>query len=110
MNAISMNATAAYRDASRIAERILRETEAQPASTEKTKEPASFMSMVGDSLKSAAASGYQSEALATKALAGKADITSVVTAVANAEIALNTIVAVRDRAISAYQDIIRMPI
>lgn len=41
---------------------------------------------------------------------GKADVTDVVTAVSNAELTLQTIVAVRDRVISAYQDIIRMPI
>lgn len=44
------------------------------------------------------------------ALTGKGDVTDLVTAIANAELALNTIVTIRDRAISAYQDIIRMPI
>jgi flagellar hook-basal body complex protein FliE len=43
------------------------------------------------------------------AITGKGDITDLVTAIANAEMALNTIVTIRDRAISAYQDIIRMP-
>lgn len=45
-----------------------------------------------------------------QAVTGKGDVTDLVTAVANAELALNTIVTVRDRVISAYQDIIRMPI
>jgi len=48
--------------------------------------------------------------VATKALAGKADITQVVTAVNDAETALSTVVAIRDRAITAYQDIIKMAI
>lgn len=43
------------------------------------------------------------------AINGTGDITDLVTAIANAELALNTIVTIRDRAISAYQDIIRMP-
>ena len=43
-------------------------------------------------------------------VAGKADLTDVVTAVSEAETALNTVVAIRDRVISAYQDIIKMPI
>ena len=110
MNVTNMNAANAYRDASRIAERILKETQAEPASTAKESGGASFMGLVGNALEGAAATGYKSEALATKALSGKADVTSVVAAIANAEIALNTIVAVRDRAISAYQDIIKMPI
>lgn len=41
---------------------------------------------------------------------GTADITNVVTAVNNAELTLQTIVAVRDKVINAYQDIMRMPI
>lgn len=50
------------------------------------------------------------EAAKIDAITGKGDITDLVTAIANAEMALNTIVTVRDKAISAYQDIIRMPI
>ena len=52
----------------------------------------------------------QGEAASIKAVSGKADITEVVTAVTNAEVALQTVTAVRDRVISAYQDILRMPI
>jgi len=103
-------AATAYRDASRIAERILRETQIQPNAEAEPSSKASFMGLVGEALKGAAASGYNSEATATRALAGKASVTDVVTAVNNAEMALNTVVAVRDRVISAYQDIIKMPI
>ena len=45
-----------------------------------------------------------------KAAAGKADINDVVTAMSQADITLQTVVAVRDRVIQAYQDILRMPI
>lgn len=41
---------------------------------------------------------------------GKADIVDVVTAVAETEVTLRTLVSVRDRVISAYQEIMRMPI
>jgi flagellar hook-basal body complex protein FliE len=44
------------------------------------------------------------------AIAGKADLTEVVTAVTNAEITLKTVLAIRDRVIQAYQEIARMPI
>jgi len=43
-------------------------------------------------------------------MAGQANVTEVVTALANAESTLNTVVTVRDRVISAYQEILRMPI
>ncbi len=69
-----------------------------------------FLDMVGGALESATNMGYKSEEVATKALSGKASITDVVTAVSNAETALTTVVAVRDRMINAYQDIIKMPI
>ena len=50
------------------------------------------------------------EAQALAAAAGKADIVDVVTAVAESEAALETLVAVRDRVIAAYEEIMRMPI
>ncbi|HEX8233758.1 MAG TPA: flagellar hook-basal body complex protein FliE [Caulobacteraceae bacterium] len=41
---------------------------------------------------------------------GKAELVDVVTAIASAEASLETMVAVRDQVISAYQEIMRMPI
>ncbi|MCK5423764.1 MAG: flagellar hook-basal body complex protein FliE [Emcibacter sp.] len=45
-----------------------------------------------------------------QAMNGKADLVDVVTSVQNAEMVLETVVAVRDKVIAAYQDIIKMPI
>jgi len=45
-----------------------------------------------------------------EALNSKADLVDVVTSVQNAEMVLETVVAVRDKVIAAYQDIIKMPI
>ena len=39
----------------------------------------------------------------------KADLSSVVTAVAEAELTLQTVVAVRDKVIESYKQILRMP-
>lgn len=50
------------------------------------------------------------EEMSAKAVMGDADITDVVQAVTSAELTLQTLVSVRDRMISAYQDIMRMPI
>lgn len=69
-----------------------------------------FSDLVKDALKSAAEIGHQAEKQSLSAAAGTADLADVVTAVANAEVALNAVVAVRDRVIQAYQEIIRMPI
>ena len=69
-----------------------------------------FADMLSDVATDAKASGVASEKLSMQAVAGKADINDVVTAVANAEVTLQTVVAVRDKVISSYQDILRMPI
>ena len=70
----------------------------------------SFVSMVTDSLSSAMQTGRQAEELSLKQISGEADLKDVVTAVANAEQTLERVVAVRDKVLSAYQEILRMPI
>lgn len=71
-------------------------------------------SSFGDMLKSAAddaiGSLKQGEAVSIRAATGKADINDVVTAMSNAEVTLQTVTAIRDRVISAYQSILQMPI
>lgn len=51
-----------------------------------------------------------SEQMSAKAVTGEADITDVVQAVTDAELTLQTVVSVRDRMVSAYQEIMRMSI
>ncbi len=70
----------------------------------------SFLNMVNDSLKSAAVTGREAEELSLKQISGEADLKDVVTAVANAEHTLETVVAVRDKVLNAYQEILKMPI
>lgn len=69
-----------------------------------------FKDMVKEGLSAAITASQQGEAMTLKGIAGKADIQDVVLAVSNAEVALNTVVAVRDSAIKAYQQIMQMPI
>ncbi|ACT58256.1 flagellar hook-basal body complex protein FliE [Hirschia baltica] len=52
----------------------------------------------------------QAENAIASATMGNADLVDVVTAVAAAEATLETVVAVRDQVISAYQEVMRMPI
>ncbi len=53
---------------------------------------------------------YTAERLSYGALRGEVEMTELVPALLNAEHKLNTIVAFRDRIISAYQEVIRMPL
>lgn len=52
----------------------------------------------------------KSEAVSAQAVLGKANLTDVVQAVTEAEMTLQTVMTVRDRLVSSYQDIMRMPI
>jgi len=69
-----------------------------------------FSSMVKGFAEDAVKSGQQAENQTAAAAAGKADLNSVVMAVSEAELTLNTVVAVRDKVIEAYREILRMPI
>lgn len=69
-----------------------------------------FGSMLQSAVNGVSQAGRNAEAQAMSAAAGKTDIVDVVTAVAESEAALETLVAVRDRVIAAYEDIMRMPI
>lgn len=51
-----------------------------------------------------------SDAASLAALSGKADMVDVVTAITQTEAALETLVAIRDRVIASYDDIMRMPV
>jgi|1185.fasta_scaffold503689_2 flagellar hook-basal body complex protein FliE len=70
----------------------------------------SFMSLVSTAAKDAVGSLHKSEQVSAAAAVGKADLNDVVTAVSNAEVTLQAAVAVRDKVIGAYQEILRMPI
>ena len=53
---------------------------------------------------------HKSDAQTQALAAGKANMVDVVTAVAETEVAIETLVSVRDKVISAYEEIMRMPI
>ncbi|MBI1328800.1 MAG: flagellar hook-basal body complex protein FliE [Alphaproteobacteria bacterium] len=71
---------------------------------------ASFSDFLSSTVKDAVGSLKQGEQMAAKQAAGQADIVDVVNAVNQAELTLDTVMAVRDKVIAAYQDIMRMPI
>lgn len=69
-----------------------------------------FADMLRDTLADTTAAVKGAETVSLQAAAQRANITDVVTAISNAEMALESVVAVRDRVVQAYQDILRMPI
>ncbi|GJE56126.1 MULTISPECIES: flagellar hook-basal body complex protein FliE [Methylobacterium] len=69
-----------------------------------------FGSLLTQALDTVAQTGAKADAQTLSAATGKANVIDVVTAVAESETALQTLVAVRDRVISAYEEIMRMPI
>ncbi len=69
-----------------------------------------FGNLVTQAIRDAGQTAQVAEQQAVQVAAGSGDIVDVVTAIAAAETQLQTVMAVRDQVISAYQEILRMPI
>lgn len=69
-----------------------------------------FADMVTEGVGDLQATSAKMEATSAAAVSGKADIVDVVTAVSDAELMVSTVVNVRDKVISAYQQVLKMPI
>ena len=69
-----------------------------------------FGQFLTDALKDSIDTMKHGEKMAGAGMTGKADIVDVVNAVNQAEITLDTVVAVRDKVVAAYQSIMNMPI
>lgn len=69
-----------------------------------------FGNLVQEAIRQAGAGAGAAEQQGLAVAAGQGDIVNVVTAIAAAETQLQTVIAVRDQVISAYQEILRMPI
>jgi flagellar hook-basal body complex protein FliE len=70
----------------------------------------SFDALVKEALAGVVEAGRKSDTQAQAAASGKANMVDLVTAVAESETAIATLVSVRDRVIQAYQTILQMPI
>ncbi|MGF1455570.1 MAG: flagellar hook-basal body complex protein FliE [Alphaproteobacteria bacterium] len=71
---------------------------------------ASFKDMLQEAVRDGIDTAKTGEAMAAAGLNGEAAMVDVVTAISAAEVTVQSAVAVRDRVISAYQEIMRMPI
>ncbi len=69
-----------------------------------------FGAMVKEAMESGIQTAKAGEAAAAAGLSGEAALIDVVSAISAAEVTVQSVVAVRDRVISAYQEIMRMPI
>ena len=69
-----------------------------------------FSDFLSGAVKDSITTIRQGEQAATAQVAGKANIVDVVNSVNAAELTLDTVVAVRDKVVAAYQSIMNMPI
>tara|TARA_R110002124_G_scaffold63350_49_gene173693 strand:- start:3567 stop:3902 length:336 start_codon:yes stop_codon:yes gene_type:complete len=102
-------AAAAYGNASRLINQA-----AKPATDLTALAPASggqnFADMLASQVQGVVDSGRKSDGLAMDMVNGKANVVDMVTALSESEMAIESMVTVRDRVISAYEEIMRMPI
>jgi flagellar hook-basal body complex protein FliE len=70
----------------------------------------SFAEALGRAAQDTVETMHAADAATEAGIMGNASATEVVMAVARAELALQTTVAIRDRVVQAYQDVMRMPI
>lgn len=69
-----------------------------------------FARMLGQAVQGVVESGKVADTKAMEMVNGRGDMVDVVTAISQTELAMDTMVTVRDRVISAYEEIMRMPI
>ena len=70
----------------------------------------SFASVLKEAVGSVLETGRKSDAQSVAMASGKANVMDVVTAVAETDVAVSTLVSVRDRVIQSYEDIMKMTI
>ena len=84
---------------------------APPAAATGTAAPAStFSDFLSGAVNDAVGTMKAGEQMATRQVAGQADIVDVVNSVNSAELTLDAVMAVRDKVIAAYQTVMQMPI
>jgi flagellar hook-basal body complex protein FliE len=71
---------------------------------------ADFGGVLTRAVEGAVSESHDAENKAMTAIAGGGNLTEVVRAVSHAELTLQVTTAIRDRVVSAYQDIMKMPI
>ncbi|WP_319485756.1 flagellar hook-basal body complex protein FliE [uncultured Cohaesibacter sp.] len=102
----SLSAANAYN----LAQKLTNQTQSDQSLQKAADAKPDFGAMVKDGVQGVLDKGNVAEKTATSMINGKADVVDVVTAVAETEVALETMVSIRDRVISSYESIMQMPI
>ena len=74
------------------------------------KSDTSFTSVLKEAMDAVNETGKKSDTQSRAMVNGKSNMVDVVTAVAETEVAIDAVVAVRDKVIAAYEEIMKMPI
>lgn len=101
MNAAALLASKAYGIAG---------TNSAPVSGPKVADQLNFSNLLAAQVSNTIEASKAAEGQAAQAAIGKAELVDVVTAISAAEVQMETMIAFRDQAIQAYQEISRMPI
>jgi flagellar hook-basal body complex protein FliE len=72
--------------------------------------PANFSEVLNNVLSDTIHQSRQAESQIVAGVQGKTDLVNVVTAISSAETSLQTVIAVRDQVIAAYQQVMQMQI
>lgn len=103
MSAINMIAANAYSGATGL-------QESAPLQQSADVERPDFSKMMEESLDSAINTLHKNEQISQAGLMGEVSLDGLMIAVTQAETTLRTMVAIRDKMVAAYQEIIKMPI
>jgi len=100
-------ATSAYNTAARL---ITEQAKSSVGASGDKGQTPDFGKLVASGLQGVMNAGATSDKLSLDLVNGKANVVDVVTAISQTELAMESMVAVRDKVISAYEEIMRMPI
>lgn len=102
-------ATSAYQATARLVDTIAQGGNQSPSGSVASAGE-SFQEFLKQTVDTISEAGRNTEAQTMAAVQGKADMIDVVTAIAETEVALQSMVSLRDKVISSYEEIMRMPI
>ena len=102
-------AAAAYGNASKLINQAATPNKDLLAQTGQGSGP-NFAEMLASQVQGVVDTGRASDQMSLDMVNGKANVVDMVTALSQTEIAIESMVTVRDRVISAYEEIMRMPI
>jgi flagellar hook-basal body complex protein FliE len=103
-------ATAAYGSAQRLINQAAKPNTDLTALANPNGGGQNFADLLAQQVQGVVDTGKASDAMAIDMVNGKANVVDMVTALSETEIAIESMVTVRDRVISAYEEIMRMPI